>query len=204
MRELAKVHAGDFRLTPNQNLTIAGVAPAERARIDALVARLGSTRPTGSPATAATRCACVALPTCALAMAEAERYLPTLMGHVDAAMQRHGVGAEPLGVRITGCPNGCARPYVAELALVGKALGRYNLHLGGDGRGQRLGSLYRENIDEGQFLVELDALVGAWAAGREPGERFGDFLWRSRRLPPSGVALPPGAAPPPGAVPPPA
>jgi sulfite reductase (NADPH) hemoprotein beta-component len=91
----------------------------------------------------------------------------------------HGLRDEPLSVRITGCPNGCARPYLAEVALVGKAPGRYNLHLGGDGRGQRLNVLHLENVDEPAILAVLDAAFARWAAERQPGERFGDFAWRS-------------------------
>jgi sulfite reductase (NADPH) hemoprotein beta-component len=183
MRAIAGIHRGDIRLTPNQNLTIAGVHADDRVRIDAVLARFGlDAAERGSPVSR-DALACVALPTCALAMAEAERYLPDLLRHVDAALARHGVAGRPFGLRITGCPNGCARPYVAELALVGKALGRYNLHLGGDALGSRLNVLYRENIDEATFLAELDALVGAWAAQSLPEERFGDFLWRTQRLP---------------------
>ncbi len=188
LREIAKVHRGDFRLTPNQNLTVARVALADRRQIDALIERFGlDAAERGSPA-ARDALACVALPTCALAMAEAERYLPQLLAHVDATLLRHGLIREPLILRITGCPNGCARPYVAEVALIGKALGRYNLHLGGDGRGSRLNVLYRENIDEATFLQEFDALIGAWASGRDSGERFGDFLWRTQRLTAAGTA----------------
>jgi sulfite reductase (NADPH) hemoprotein beta-component len=190
LREIAKVHRGDFRLTPNQNVTIAGVGFADRPKIDALIERYGLDAAERGTPVARDALACVALPTCGLAMAEAERYLPQLLAHVDAALLRHGLGAEPLILRITGCPNGCARPYVAEVALIGKALGRYNLHLGGDGRGSRLNVLYRENIDEATFLQEFNALIGAWAQGREDGERFGDFLWRTGRLPVAGTATP--------------
>jgi sulfite reductase (NADPH) hemoprotein beta-component len=188
LREIAKIHRGDFRLTPNQNVTIAGVESADRPKIDALIERFGLDIAERGTPVARDALACVALPTCGLAMAEAERYLPQLLAHVDAALLRHGLGAEPLILRITGCPNGCARPYVAEVALIGKALGRYNLHLGGDGRGSRLNVLYRENIDEATFLQEFAALIGAWAAGRDSGERFGDFLWRTGRLPVAGAA----------------
>lgn len=183
LREIARVHRGDFRLTPNQNVTVAGVESADRGRIDALIERFKLDAAERGTPVARDALACVALPTCALAMAEAERYLPQLLSHVDATLLRHGLSREPLILRITGCPNGCARPYVAEVALIGKALGRYNLHLGGDGRGSRLNVLYRENIDEADFLQEFDALIGAWAAGRDGGERFGDFLWRTQRLP---------------------
>jgi sulfite reductase (NADPH) hemoprotein beta-component len=122
--------------------------------------------------------ACVAMPTCPLAMAEAERYLPDFVGHVDALLSRNGLPREPLLVRITGCPNGCARPQLAEVALIGKAPGRYNLYLGGDSIGQRLNRLHRENLDEPTILAELDLLFARWAREREGRERFGDYVHR--------------------------
>ncbi|MCZ8130500.1 MAG: assimilatory sulfite reductase (NADPH) hemoprotein subunit [Steroidobacteraceae bacterium] len=182
LREIARIHSGDFRMTPNQNVTLAGVPEAERARLDALIAEYRLDAAERGSALKRDALACVALPTCPLAMAEAERYLPTLLDRVEALQARHGLGGEPLILRITGCPNGCARPYLAEIALVGKAPGRYNLHLGGDARGQRLNVLHRENVDEAGFLAVLDELFAAWAADRVPGERFGDFLWRTGRI----------------------
>jgi len=179
LREIAKVHRGDFRLTPNQNLTIANVAPAERTFIDALVVRYGLNRHERATPVARDALACVALPTCALAMAEAERYLPRLVHLVDERLAAQGLAGEPLVLRITGCPNGCARPYLAEVALVGKAPGRYNLYFGGDGRGQRLNRLYLENIDEPALVAALDAAFARYAAERTAGERFGDFAWRA-------------------------
>jgi sulfite reductase (NADPH) hemoprotein beta-component len=116
-------------------------------------------------------------------MAEAERYLPKLTVDIEGLLAQHGLLGEPLGVRITGCPNGCARPYVAEIGLVGKAPGRYNLHLGGNGVGSRLNVLYRENIDETALHEILGSLFAAWKSEREGSERFGDFLWRTKRLP---------------------
>jgi sulfite reductase (NADPH) hemoprotein beta-component len=121
-------------------------------------------------------------------MAEAERYLPGFGRHVERLLDRHGLRNEPLVLRITGCPNGCARPYLAEVALVGKAPGRYNLHLGGDGRGQRLNVLYRENVDEPAILAALDAAFARFAAERHPGERFGDFTWRAGLVGEAGAA----------------
>ena len=182
MREIAKVHGGDFRISPNQNVIIAGASADARARLDELIVahRLDAAE-RGTPLKR-DALACVALPTCPLAMAEAERYLPQLLGRVEALLERHDLAALPLILRITGCPNGCARPYLAEIGLVGKAPGRYNLHLGGDARGQRLNVLYRENVDEPAFLELLDGLFAAFAAEREGEERFGDFLWRSGRL----------------------
>ena len=190
LARIAVIHRGDFRLTPNQNLVIAGVEAAERERIDALVEEHGlddyrSARPLARDALA-----CVAMPTCPLAMAEAERYLPAVTTAIDELMEEHGLGGEPLLFRISGCPNGCSRPYLAEIALVGKAPGRYNLHLGGDRKGQRLNRLYRENLDEQGFLDTLSPLFTAWARERQADEPFGDFLHRSGLL----AAVPQGSA----------
>ena len=123
--------------------------------------------------------ACVALPTCGQAFAEAERYLPEFVEKVQRLLDAHGLRDEPITLRLSGCPNGCSRPYVAEIALVGKAPGRYNLMLGGDVRGQRLNTLHRENIDEAEILAALDAVFDRFATEREPGEAFGDFLHRA-------------------------
>jgi sulfite reductase (NADPH) hemoprotein beta-component len=182
LARIAAIHRGEFRLTPNQNLIVAGVEPGERWRLDALVAGYGMDLYQTARPLARDALACVALPTCPLAMAEAERYLPAVTTALDSLMQRHGVGGEPLLFRISGCPNGCSRPYLAEIALVGKAPGRYNLHLGGGRDGTRLNRLYRENVDEEGALAALDPLIAAWAEERQAGEAFGDFLHRSGRL----------------------
>ena len=179
LREIARIHAGDFRLTPNQNLIIAGVAPAAKARIEALAREHGLLAGLGVSPLRRDALACVALPTCALAMAEAERYLPEFGAKLDGVMAEHGLAGEPLQLRITGCPNGCARPFLAEVALVGKAPGRYNLYLGGSHEGNRLNALYRENIDEPAILAELGAVFARYAKEREPGERLGGFAWRA-------------------------
>jgi len=179
LREIAKVHRGDFRLTPNQNLVIAGVEPSAKAFIDALVVRYGLDRHARATPVARDALACVALPTCALAMAEAERYLPRLTQLVEERLAANGLAGEPLALRITGCPNGCARPYLAEVALIGKAPGRYNLYFGGDARGQRLNTLRLENVDEVAIVAELDRAFAQFARERQPGERFGDFAWRA-------------------------
>jgi sulfite reductase (NADPH) hemoprotein beta-component len=179
LREIAKVHRGDFRLTPNQNLTIANVDANARVFINALAVKYGLTRHEQASPVARDALACVALPTCGLAMAEAERYLPRLVKLVEERVAAHGLAGEPLVLRITGCPNGCARPYLAEVALVGKAPGRYNLFLGGDGRGGRLNALHLENVDEPTILSALDGAFGRYARERAPGERFGDFAWRA-------------------------
>jgi sulfite reductase (NADPH) hemoprotein beta-component len=179
LREIAKIHDGDFRMTPNQNLVIARVPAAKRALVDALVDahQLDGYR-TASPLRLKS-IACVALPTCGLAMAEAERYLPAITGKIESLLETHGLLDAPIILRISGCPNGCSRPYLGEIALVGKAPGRYNLMLGADHRGQRLNALYRENIDEPQILAALDPLLADYAAQRRPAEGFGDFLVRT-------------------------
>ena len=179
LAEIARVHRGDFRLTPNQNLVIANVAANERRYIDALVVRYGLDEHLRARPVARDALACVALPTCPLAMAEAERYLQPFTTSVGRLLAAHGLGDEPLTLRITGCPNGCARPYLAEIALIGKAPGRYNLYLGGDGKGERLNSLYLENVDEPAILAALDAAFARWAAERAGHERFGDFARRA-------------------------
>ncbi len=179
LREIAKVHRGDFRLTPNQNLTIANVDANARTFIDGLVVRYGLDRHARATPVALNALACVALPTCALAMAEAERYLPRLSQLVDERLAANGLAGAPLVLRITGCPNGCARPYLAEVALVGKAPGRYNLFYGGDGKGQRLNALHLENVDEPTIVAALDAAFSRYAKERTEGECFGDFAWRA-------------------------
>jgi len=180
MREIARVHHGEFRLTANQNVIIAGVPAAQRALIDALVAQHALDLENNAPtATARTAVACVALPTCALAMAEAERYLPGFLAALEPLLARHGLREAPILLRVSGCPNGCSRPYLAEIALVGRAPGRYNLFLGGDHRGQRLNTLYRDNVTEAQILQALEPLLARYAGDREAGERFVDFLHRS-------------------------
>lgn len=186
-RELSSLPGSEFRLTPNQNLVIAGVPATVRARIDALVTEHGLDAGNLAPtALARGAMACVALPTCGLAMAEAERYLPDFNARLQPLLERHGLADAPIVLRISGCPNGCSRPYLAEIALVGKAPGRYNLMLGGDHRGQRLNTLYRENITEAEILAALEPLFARYGAERDAGEGFGDFLHRQ-----GVVALPP-------------
>jgi len=123
--------------------------------------------------------ACVAFPTCPLAMAEAERFLPSFVDKVEAVMEKHGVGDEHIVLRVTACPNGCGRALLAEMGLVGKAPGRYNLHLGGNRMGTRIPRMYRENINESEILDSIDELVGRWARERDAGEGFGDFTVRT-------------------------
>jgi sulfite reductase (NADPH) hemoprotein beta-component len=178
LEKIAAIHQGDFRLTANQNLIIANVPGSECMNIDKLVADYGLGKALFTSPVRRDALACVSLPTCSLAMAEAERYLPDFVDRVDGLLAKHGLKDAPLTVRITGCPNGCARPYLAEIGLIGRAPGRYTLRLGADAVGARLNVVYRDNIDENAIAVVLDELIGRYAAERQGEERFGDFLWR--------------------------
>ncbi len=179
LREIAKIHQGDFRLTPNQNLIIAGVAADNRDVIDLLVKHHALDNYQYSSAMRLYALACVAFPTCTLAMAEAERYLPSFLDRVEVILKKYSLEQAPILLRISGCPNGCSRPYLGEIALVGKALGRYNLHLGADFQGRRLNRLYKENIDEAGILETLEPLLSGYASQRHEKEAFGDYLFRS-------------------------
>ncbi|MBC6486549.1 assimilatory sulfite reductase (NADPH) hemoprotein subunit [Aeromonas hydrophila] len=178
MLEIAKVHQGDFRLTANQNLIIAGVPAGEKARIEALARQYGLLDD-GVSEQRKQSMACVALPTCPLAMAEAERMLPAFVTDLEGLLAKHDLADDAIIFRVTGCPNGCGRAMLAEVGLVGKAPGRYNLHLGGNLEGTRIPRLHLENITEPQILAELDALIGRWASERTAGECFGDFVIRA-------------------------
>lgn len=191
LRALAEIHQGEFRLTANQNLMVAGVRDADRPAVDSVVAEHGLDGYRRFSLLKRGAMACVALPTCGLAMAEAERYLPDLVGRIEQLQSRHGLEDQPITLRMTGCPNGCARPYLAEIGLVGKAPGRYNLHLGAAAEGTRLNRLALENVDEATILSTLDETFAAYAADARQKESFGDFIQRSGWLTdqPAGSAL---------------
>ena len=176
--EIVARHVADVRLTPNQNLVLAGIEPEDRDTVDVLLATAGL----GDRQVSAIRqrsMACVALPTCALAMAEAERYLPDLVTAIEELAAKHGIEQTPITVRMSGCPNGCSRPYLAEIGFVGRAPGRYNMYLGAAFDGSRLNRLYLDNADEATLLDAVDSLFGRFAAEREDNEHFGDFLIRA-------------------------
>ncbi|MFC5468979.1 assimilatory sulfite reductase (NADPH) hemoprotein subunit [Cohnella suwonensis] len=179
LREIAKAHVGDFRLTPNQNLIIGNVPAAKKKKIDQLIARYGLTDGAAYSALRRNAMACVSLPTCGMAMAEAERYMPSLLDKLETMLDEAGLRDDEIVIRMTGCPNGCARPALAEVSFIGKAPGKYNLYLGGGFAGQRLNKLYRENIGEAEILGELGPIFNRYAKERNEGERFGDFCIRA-------------------------
>ena len=181
LREISGFHTGDFRLTGNQNLILGNIEARHRQRVADVLTAHGVAPDAGVLATGLRRnaLACVALNTCSQAFAEAERYLPSLLDKLDAVVRAHGLAEAGILIRMTGCPNGCARPYLGEIALVGRAPGRYNLYLGANHAGERLNKLYREMLDEDDILRELSPLLAAYAAGRQSGEGFGDFVVRT-------------------------
>lgn len=177
LRKIAQMHDGDFRITANQNLIIANIATDKQAEIEKIVREAGLLAPWSGLRRNAM--ACVALPTCGLALAESERYLPDLLTALDERLGAHGLSGDDIVIRMTGCPNGCARPYLAEIGLVGKGPGRYNLYLGAAFDGSRLSKLYTEDVDHAGIIAALDPLFAAYAAKRESGERFGEFCIRA-------------------------
>jgi sulfite reductase (NADPH) hemoprotein beta-component len=180
LRAIAQVHKGVFRLTPNQNLMIADIAPEDRHEIERLLGEYGlDETERGRSGMRLNSMACVALPTCGLAMAESERYLPELLTKIEAILDTHGLREDPITIRMTGCPNGCARPYIAEIGLTGRAPGKYNLYLGGGFHGERLNKMLLENVGEAAILDALDESLGRYARERQDGERFGDFAIRA-------------------------
>ena len=177
LRQIAQMHDGDFRVTANQNLIVANVPTEKQGEVERLAREAGLLAPWSGLRRNAM--ACVALPTCGLALAESERYLPDLITALDKSLARNGLSADDIVIRMTGCPNGCARPYLAEIGLVGKGPGRYNLYLGAAFDGSRLSKLYAPDLDDAGIVAALDPIFTAYAAGREPGERFGDFTIRA-------------------------
>jgi len=176
LRAVAAMHDGRFILTPNQNLVIADVAPDGKNAIDAALRQHGLTEPGVLRRNAM---ACVALPTCGLALAESERYLPELITALETEYERCGLRDDEIMIRMTGCPNGCARPYLAEIGLVGTGPGLYNLYLGGAFDGTRLSKLYRRQIGHDAIVAAVAPLFAAYATDRRWGERFSDFVIRT-------------------------
>ena len=178
MLEIAKVHTGDFRLTANQNVLIGNVDAADKGKIDALVEQYKLDGYKTASGMRRSQIACVALPTCALALAESERYLPNLVTDLDVILEEAGLRDDEIVIRSTGCPNGCGRPYLGEIGLVGKVPGKYNLYLGAGFEGERLNKLYRTSITHEQIIEELRPILLAYAKERNEGERFGNFVIR--------------------------
>ena len=179
LREIAKVHDGDFRLTANQNLMIANVSPAKREHIEALMEQYGIKDSHEKSALRLSAIACVALPTRGQALSEAESNLPEVITELEETVEEAGLRHDSITIRMTGCPNGCGRPFIAEIGFVGRGPDRYNLYLGGGHAGQRLNTLYRQDLPASEIKPILSPILNRYAKEREEGERFGDFVIRA-------------------------
>jgi sulfite reductase (NADPH) hemoprotein beta-component len=179
LREIAKIHEGDFRLTANQNVAIAGISKENRPRIEALLQQYGLEDSYKASGLRLNSMACVALPTCGLALAESERYLPDLIGEIEDVMAEVGLDRDAVTIRMTGCPNGCARPFIAEIGFVGRGPGKYNVYLGGGFAGDRLSKLYRTSVKDVEITNLLRPILKDYADNRNPNERLGDFVIRA-------------------------
>jgi len=179
--EIAETRKLNFRFTANQNVILADIHNKDKAAIEKILKKYHIDEYTDSiTAIRKNSMACVALSTCPLAFAEAQRYLPSLLTKIEPILEKNGLQKEEIILRMTGCPNGCARSYIAEIGFIGTALGKYNLQLGGDHAGMRLNKVYKESLDEAAILQELDLLFGLFARERKSNESFGDFAVRKQ------------------------
>jgi sulfite reductase (NADPH) hemoprotein beta-component len=179
LREIAETHKGGFVVTANQNLIITNVAAKAKGKIEAILKEHGVAIGKDLSGLRRNSMACVALPTCGLALAESERFLPELLTALEESLDKAGLKDDEIVIRMTGCPNGCARPYLAEIGLVGRNPGLYNLYLGAAFNGERLNKLYAEDVDKTRIVRLLDPIFAHYAKDREEGEHFGDFAVRA-------------------------
>jgi len=180
LREVAQMLKGDFRLTGNQNLIIANVTEKDKKAIEAILVDNGVFNNPKLTGLRKSSMACVALNTCGLAFAEAERYLPSLIDKLDVIMEKNGLENDEINIRMTGCPNNCARSSLGEIGFVGRAIGTYNMYMGASHNGDRLNTLYKEMLSEEDILEELESIIAAYAKERREGEHFGDYVIRKK------------------------
>ncbi|HEV8084429.1 MAG TPA: NADPH-dependent assimilatory sulfite reductase hemoprotein subunit [Chitinophagaceae bacterium] len=181
--EVAKTGKVNFRFTGNQNVIISDVVEKDKEAINKILEQFKIIEHTDSAsAIRKNSMACVALPTCPLALSEAQRYMPSFITKIEKLLSKHNLGDEDIIIRMTGCPNGCARSYNAEIGFVGTAMGRYNMHLGGDHEGLRLNRVYKENLDETNILNELDGWFADFKKEKKDNEKFGDYSFRKLSL----------------------
>jgi len=179
LREVAdKFPKIEFRLTANQNVILANVSDSDKASINAVLTGHGVKTENQATILHAAAMACPSLPTCGLGLAESERMLPGFLDRIEKLLTEVGLAGEEIIIRSTGCPNGCARPYMAEIAFVGKAPGRYQVWLGGDVSGTRLNKVWKDVLKEADLETEFRPVFTRFAKERKAGERFGDWCQR--------------------------
>ena len=178
LRQIAEIHTGDFRLTPSQNLSISGVSTAQKPLIEAILHRHGLSGENDRSRLRLNALSCVALPTCGLALAESERALPEILAKFETVLEEAGLKDDAISLRVTGCPNGCARPYLAEIGLVGRAPNKYALYLGASYNGTRLNRLMSPSVTIDGAVALLTPIIKRYALEREAGEGFGDYCDR--------------------------
>jgi sulfite reductase (NADPH) hemoprotein beta-component len=177
--KVAETGLAQFRFTPNQNLILSDIDESDKDKIEGILNHFGIIEHTNnSSLVRKNSIACVAFNTCPLALAEAQRYLPTLITKIEPLLKKHSLESEEISLRMTGCPNGCGRSPLAEIGFIGTAYGRYNLYLGGDRLGARLNQKFRDNLDEQEILTTLDEVFSDYSLNRSSGETLGDFAWR--------------------------
>jgi sulfite reductase (ferredoxin) len=165
-------------LTPTQDFLISNIESGHKQELEALLASYGIARPEFLSALHKNSMACPALPTCGLAITESERSLPAMVDQLEKVLKELGLEQERITLRMTGCPNGCSRPYTSEIGLVGRAVGTYNIYLGANLEGTRLNELYAENVPEAQAAAALTLVFKLYRSERRPGEAFGNFCRR--------------------------
>jgi sulfite reductase (NADPH) hemoprotein beta-component len=179
--EIAKTGKAQFRFTCNQNVIVSDIKPGDKNEIENILQWHGVIAATETASLVRRNAvACVALNTCPLAFAEAQRYLPSLIDKIEVLLNKYHLDNEDLSVRMTGCPNGCARPYISEIGFVGTAYGKYNMYLGADTSGKRLNKIYKQNLEEAEILNTLDELLNDFSSNRNVSEPFGDYVVRKQ------------------------
>jgi len=177
--KIAKTGKVKFRFTANQKAIVSDVTPQDKKEINDILEEYKIIEHTNNASPIRKNSiACVALPTCPLALAESQRYFPSLLTKIEALLEKHDLSEENIITRMTGCPNGCGRSSVSEIGFIGTGVGKYNLNLGGDHEGYRLNSLYKESLDETEILRELDILFADFKKERKENEKFGDYTFR--------------------------
>jgi sulfite reductase (NADPH) hemoprotein beta-component len=179
LREIAQVHQGDFRLTPSQNLSISGITDEQKPVIEGILKKYNLNDTQNQSGLRLNALSCVALPTCGLALAESERMLPGFIEKLETIVDEAGLHHQAISLRVTGCPNGCARPFLAEVGLVGKAPNKYALYLGAKYDGSRLNTLVLPSATSEDIITYLTPLIKRYALERTPDEKFGDFCHRT-------------------------